>query len=302
VGVGQRLDSCSDSDCAVAVHTASEPQAERWFARVCFFPAIVSLLLGQDSILLLAVFCICYRLLLTGREFPAGIVLSFACIKFQYVLLLLIMLMAWRKFRLVAGVVAGCIALLIASVLVTGPSGLMQYAHFLYAFDRHSGYGTLHPEVMVSWRGFFDSVAGSGVPHAYWFVGEVLLLVFGIVLLAVARSNKVALPFAFATSLAFAGSRYAHFPDLTVVLLPALIAADHVVTASRWRAQEKFLAVSGVLLFVWPLLVLVVEGRCCWIRYSYLSFPVLFLFIGAVAWSLIRKQDDEVTLTGMAAP
>jgi Glycosyltransferase family 87 len=253
-----------------------------------FLPVIVALLLGQDSILLLVIFCVSYRLLAANREFPAGLVLALSAVKFQYLFVFAIMLLALRKFRMLLGVLLGVSALGLASLWITGLNGFVQYGRFLYVFNHHSGFGTLHPEVMVSWRGFLESVAPGSKSHIYAYVGELFLIVTGVLLLrSKAPRKRPDLAFAFATSLSLAASDYAHFPDLTVVIIPGFIAISYLTANPSWRLSEKLLATSCGIIFLWPMLVFFIAGTCCWIRYSFLSFPALLLFVGALAWNMI---------------
>jgi hypothetical protein len=52
--------------------------------------------------------------------------------------------------------------------------------------------------------------------------------------------------------------------------------------------------------FVWPMLVLVVAGSCCWIRYSYLCFPFVLLFVCALAWNMAADTTRPQSPTTVA--
>jgi hypothetical protein len=72
-----------------------------------FLPALTALTLGQDSILLLFIISSAYLLIWKEQELAAGLVLALALIKFQYLLVLLPLLLLWRKSRVVAGFAVG---------------------------------------------------------------------------------------------------------------------------------------------------------------------------------------------------
>jgi hypothetical protein len=74
----------------------------------CLFPCLTALTLGQDSIVLLFVISLTYLLLSRNRDLAAGFLLSLATIKFQYVLILLPLLLLSRRFRLGVGFALGC--------------------------------------------------------------------------------------------------------------------------------------------------------------------------------------------------
>jgi len=66
---------------------------------VCFgfLTALMALNLGQDSILLLFILCAAYFLICRGRELAAGFALAFVAIKFQYLAILIPLLLLSRK-------------------------------------------------------------------------------------------------------------------------------------------------------------------------------------------------------------
>ena len=55
-------------------------------AMFAFFPVVIALLQGQDSILLLFLYALAFSALATGRNFVAGVCLGLALFKFQLVL------------------------------------------------------------------------------------------------------------------------------------------------------------------------------------------------------------------------
>jgi hypothetical protein len=245
-----------------------------------FFPALTALTLGQDSILLLFILSSSYLLICKELEVAAGLVLALATIKFQYVLMLLPLLVLWRKVRTVAGFAVGWAFLVFVSALTTGRSGLFEYVRFVRSFDLHSGYGGLNQTLMVNWRGFLAGIAPADPLPSYFWAGEIVLLLPGFLSWRVPQTARTrSLIFALFISIALAAAPYAHFADMTMMLLPALLAWDYVQTAPARSILGKLMAVCCVSMFVWPLLLVVLGGHYWWNSRIYLTFPVLLLLI-----------------------
>src|SRR5258708_11126966 len=87
-------------------------------------------------------------------------------------------------------------------------------------------------------------------------------------------------------AIGMAAAPYAHFEDMTILLLPAFIAWDYAQTSSTRTAGTKLIVVCCAALFVWPLLLLVLGGHYWWNSRIYLTFPVLLLFIVSLVLDL----------------
>jgi alpha-1,2-mannosyltransferase len=254
-----------------------------------FLPALTALTLGQDSILLLFIISSAYLLISKELELAAGLVLALALIKFQYLLILLPLLLVWRKSRVVAGFAVGGAFLVFVSWLIVGTGGLIEYVRFVRSFDLHSGYGGLNQALMVNWRGFLAGIGKAEPSSAYFWVGEIILLLPGLFCLRVPQTARTrALIFALFIAVALAAAPYAHFPDMTVLLLPIFLAGSYIQTAPGETAWgQKLIALCCVSLFVWPGLLLVLGGHYWWNSRIYLTFPVLLLFIVSLGFELL---------------
>ena len=252
-----------------------------------FLPALTALTLGQDSLLLLFILSSAYLLICKELEVAAGLVLALAMIKFQYLLVLLPLLFLWRKSRVVAGFAVGGVFLVFISWLIMGTGGLIEYVRFVRSFDLHSGYGGLSPALMINWRGFLAGIGKASPSPAYFWGGEIILLLTGLLCLRVPQTARTrALIFALFVAVAVAAAPYAHFPDMTILLLPVLLAESYVQTASSKTVVQKLIAFCCVSLFVWPLILLALGGHYWWNSRIYLIFPVLVLFIVSLGFEL----------------
>jgi hypothetical protein len=259
-----------------------------------FLPVLTALVLGQDSILLLLVLTFSYSKFLRNKNFSAGLILSLAAIKFQYLALLSALVISSRRFRLFSGILAGSILLIIISALVVGPRGLVHYAQFVHDFDIHSGYGTLNPKVMVNLRGFLAGIAGNVDLRTGYLAGDITLIILGMVFLrSVQQPEDTRLIFAFYIALSVVASPYANFPDMTILILPALLAIDWIASKHMREIREKFLIFSTVTLFCLPPILLAFSGPYWWESRVYLNFISIFLFLLALGWNIWATSSPQ---------
>jgi alpha-1,2-mannosyltransferase len=266
-----------------------------------FFPALIALNLGQDSIPLLFILCAVYFLLRRGRDVAAGTVLALLAIKFQYLAILIPLLLAWRKARVLLGLAVGGILLLAVCLLVTGPRGLLEYTGFIRDFDAQGGYGGLHPALMVNARGFLSGLGFTERASAYSAAIGIALTVLVALIFIRRHKGEKSLLFALFVTVALVASPYAHFPDMTMLVLPVLLVLDYALASrTRWFLLAGVLAV----LFV-PWVLISVGSHHWWDSRVYWLFPVILLFgaslarelsaegTGAYATMVIRKHQSR---------
>ena len=231
----------------------------------CFLPALTALTLGQDSILLLFVISLSYMLMHKKRDGASGVVLALALIKFQYLVILVPLLLLSRRVRVVAGFALGAIGLTLASCMVTGWRGLLEYFRFLHDFNIHSGYGALNTALMVNFRGFLRGMGWASESPVYTLVAGAILFCVGIACSRVPdQANKSGLIFAVYIAIALVAAPYAHFPDMTLLLLSVLLALDWVAETGRETIRRILISLCCTLLFVWPVVLLILHGHYWW--------------------------------------
>jgi hypothetical protein len=204
------------------------------------------------------------------REFVAGLVLALATVKFQIVLILALLLVVSRKFRLIGGFFAGCAFLAIASVLVTGGSGIIEYSRFVHRFDLHNGYGNVNPASMMNWRGVLAGIGWEGHLRLYSTMGSAILIALGIVASQWVRATKnQELGFSLYLAIALAASPHNFFrmqPSCS-----CQFSWSWIVVKRRLIGVRSKLAVSCcVLMFVWPVILLIFGGHYLWNSRIYL--------------------------------
>lgn len=121
-----------------------------WLAALMFMPVSAGLAHGQLSILALTGFVLAWEAWRRGRSFRGGLLLMLAAFKFQLIMGFVVVLVARRKWKELAGVICGAALLLGVSMALAGPHALAHYISFV--LQAEGGVGS-EPENMANWRG-----------------------------------------------------------------------------------------------------------------------------------------------------
>src|SRR5215467_11542772 len=92
-----------------------------------FLPVTIALMLGQDSILILALFSVATALLRKNRDVAAGALVGLAFFKFQIVIPIAFLFLVWRRWRVFAGICLSAGIATAASCVLVGLSGMNGY-------------------------------------------------------------------------------------------------------------------------------------------------------------------------------
>ncbi len=136
-----------------------------------FFPAWMNFAVGQDMPLILFCVSLSVWLLRRKRDFLAGLVLALCGAKFQLFLLLPVLIVARRLWRLGLGLTTGAAALLAVSAAVAGWAWPARYYALLEMNERFQASQSYMPNL----NGLFH-----GVPHsAVWIVMSTVAVIAG---------------------------------------------------------------------------------------------------------------------------
>ena len=264
-----------------------------------FLPVLVALTLGQDSILLLFIISLAYLLMDKKMDLAAGLVLALASIKFQYLIVLIPLLLMSRKWRVVAGIGLGCAGLAAVSTYVISWRGFENYFGFVRAIDTLAGPGAPNPALMVNVRGFLAGMGWAMHSLTLNAVGVgVLLGLAAICALSAPVSRKNGLVFAVYIAVALTAAPYAHFPDATLLWLPVLLALDWLAENGMGSVRGILIALACACLFLWPALLVALGGHYWWNSRIYLVFPVIVFFIMALTFEL-RFGNERQSRSGV---
>jgi len=152
----------------------------RWlllFAAASFSPLHQAFWLGQSSPLVLLGLCGAYAANKHGRQGWAGVALTLLVLKPQILLvigLLLLLLRRWRMLVTCGGIIAG---LCVAAMPVLGVAWPLDYARFLSGIAGWRGNHNEYPAIMYNWRGLLTNLLGAASPDALALGVTVLTLI-----------------------------------------------------------------------------------------------------------------------------
>jgi hypothetical protein len=92
-----------------------------------FLPAVIAVGIGQDSNLLLLLYCLTWRELESGQDWKAGCLAALALFKFQIAVPIALLIMVQRGWRFTAGFLTISAAVLLGCIGIVGFAGTMDY-------------------------------------------------------------------------------------------------------------------------------------------------------------------------------
>ena len=219
-----------------------------------FIPAVLALIQGQPSILLLALLTLAFIALRQGCDVLSGVLLAIAAIKPQFVLPLLVVAFLVGRRRVLIGFLSSLFALTLAATPLVGWRGIIQYPHALLGFNRMSD--GEHPLSMPNLRGFLYALIHTVISNAHLtllvaLVSVLIVFVAASVLDKDSIASSVGFSFLAVVSIFVSFHGYVH--DLVLLYLPILLLSGYFAR-SHWSWKRTPLAVSMVAVFLVPLI------------------------------------------------
>jgi hypothetical protein len=255
---------------------------------LAFFPAFLSMLEGQDVVLLLLLYTLTFVALKKNDWFLAGCWLALGLFRFQLVAPFLLIMLLKRKWKLLAGSLITGAGLAIISAAIIGWQGVIRYPHYIWSLEHHLGRSILPPRDSPNLRGLVEQV------FARWASPSVILIVViaasvGAILLFLRKwhcldeSQHLDLIFSLTLLVTLLVSYHGMFYDFTLLLLPVLVVLNHILLRlpeSR-RPSIGLLAPIAILFFT-PLYMLF------WYRHWEQSNMMALVVI---AWAVALSQE-----------
>ena len=262
-----------------------------------FVPVASALMLGQDSILLLALLSASMLTLEKERDFTAGAVAGMGLFKFHLLIPLALLLLCWRRFRFFAGFSSAATALTLISIRVASPAQIRFYTRSLLTLGQGGNGGgqellryPLPITMMASVRGLVNGLLSAPSIQRTTIT---ILLVVGIMLwvaIAVPRACPTHWLIPIAVTTAVLVSYYLFIYDLTILLLPLAVALNRSTGPVRGK-NSQLLSAACTLAFLAP------AGLIVFTDYFYLvSLPVFFFL-----FMLVNSAKNECRADGAAA-
>jgi hypothetical protein len=253
-----------------------------------FLPITIALMLGQDSILILALFSLATVLLRKNRDLTAGALVGLAFFKFQIVIPLAFLFLVWRRWRVFAGICLSAVVATAASCLLVGLSGMHNYLKLLTSMSgdaAHYQYGLI-TIAMPNLRGLISALIEGAVPMR---VSQAITLSISMLLILwvgfagrMASRGRAALPIAITAATLV--SYHTLMQDLSMLLIPISLALERCVGANLWnRASERLKCYAAAIVLIVPSVAFLFTRYFC-----ITALPVVFLLI-----TLMRPAPDQ---------
>jgi len=226
---------------------------------ITFIPTGVALMQGQDSILLLLLFCAALLSLERDAEFLAGVLTGLALFKFQIAIPVAILFLCWRRWRFLGGFCAtgGGVALL--SVWIMGFAQARTHFHLLLSMQTGLGSGSTQfqfPIQLKKMMNLHGLIYGIAQGHIGLRSTTLLTLILSVVFLLCVAFAGFRLrredQFKVAIATAVVVSYYMFVHDLVILLIPVSLILSETIS---FRGKRAWPAVLAACLFLAPALV-----------------------------------------------
>lgn len=230
----------------------------------CLLPVAIALMQGQITFVLLLIFAGAWRLLRDRRPLLAGLLLSAALVKFQFALPLIFLMACWKQWRVVAGWLAGAVAIVGLSAWIAGWSGLRVYLASLFQITHaaladpqkaRASYGMFAGD-MPNLHGLLFTLTG-GTSHA----GTLLVAIISGLVILWGMLQRPSLPVALGVALLV--SYHMQPYDLTLLIV---VAAGYLqqLQGTVFSRRSATIVASFALLAVPIALLLLMLHATCW--------------------------------------
>jgi hypothetical protein len=256
-------------------------------ACLAYSPIFITLMLGQDSILLLLCYGLAWVALVKKSDFAAGAWLGLGLCKYHLVLPFMLRFVLERRAKVIAGFLTVAVILGLISFAVVGGQGIVSYPRFLLNSERSARpqWNAEQPNL----HGFLVTTLGNSR------LVQVLVLAASLLLVAVAwyggRNTGSAhtlpgeLSFAMNLVMTLLVSYHAYVQDLSLLFFVLLLALDVLIARPALpRLVHRILLVCLSILLFSPIYLVLI------LRFGNLEVltPMLLLFffglVSAIAW------------------
>jgi len=271
-------------------------------AILSFCPVWATLVHGQVSFLILLSLLGAWAALRSGRDFHGGLWLGLALVRPQLLLVVVLMLVWRRRWAAVAGFAVAAGAALLTSLALVGGEGLAQYTRLLAMVAQGGDQYTVHPQLMVTWRGFCCQLLQTNDPVQVWPWWLTGLLLTVVALLVAWRgpwtptTPRFDLQWALLIVAAIFSSPHLNAHDYSLLLLAGVLISRFLAHTPVTRTISGWL----VALLILGLLTMTFIPLGCQAIFANSeltqrvlllgSVPVLLVALLAIPWILVRSN------------
>ena len=223
-----------------------------------FFPAVLALLHGQDSILILLLFTFFYAAIQRGDDKAAGLCLALAAFKPQLLVVVLVAMVWQRQWKILGWFLKGSGVLVLVSLAFVGWKATLGFPHFLLGFDRlPSEMSGNYPHNMPNLRGALFTMLESrlSADTLRLTTAGATLGILGIMLNKIRKipqETENGLQFALIVVLTPLLAYHANTSDFVLLLLPFVLILDYLQTRRPMEPNHWVLGGSVAAVFLIP--------------------------------------------------
>lgn len=265
-------------------------------ASLGFFPVFLTLLQGQDSILLLLLYTLGFVYLKGNADALAGGWLALGLFKPQLVLPFVFIWMMRGRAKILYGFLSTATALALLSAAIVGIGGLASYAGFALRLESTMAGGAIMPSDMPNLRGVLYLLT-----HGRFHAAAVAIAISCVILLLAVWQFRTQertedlfywnFALAIVTSVVVSYHCLAH--DLSLLLLPIALVVCKLRGSGTLRTASAVLMLFALgLLFFAPLQLFLLQRN----QLGAMGWAVLFLLAGIVA----QVWHESRTLSSIA--
>lgn len=239
------------ASCMLSRTLSTRFSAAKTFAiAMAFFPIPYCLWMGQDSLLLLAIFAASVYLLSRQDEFLAGLVFGLGLFKPELMLPIAAVYVLWRRWGFVGGILCSAFAVSALSLVMVGYSGLVQLVQVTVWGQTRSERMAVHPTMMPNLRGLVSLLHIADPPLQTILALILSITLFIVAVLIVKRQSSPERQFALLVPFAVLVSFHLNLHDLALLLLPIFVALQDRDwnTEYSWKLKARL-----AILFFTPL-------------------------------------------------
>jgi hypothetical protein len=235
-----------------------------------FLPIAAALMQGQDSIILLALLAGAAVCLQRGREYLAGVLVGFGLFKFQFVIPVALLFLAWRRWRFLATFAISAAMLAMVSVWIAGTQQSVNYVLSVIQIGVSHGLSSGLPlpvDHMANLHGAVSGILG-GSPFV---LPLTIALSAAVMIFAASRRPQHADAFLIAILASALVSYYMFIHDMCILLIPIALTLDRLMAGHAKRGRERIQISTAALLFAAPACMSFISADQFWV----VSLPLL---------------------------
>lgn len=215
-------------------------------------PVYFNVFVGQNGAWFLLVYALAFYLMTKERDFLAGLILGLGVLKPQLFWLIPLMIIAQRRWKLLAGSVVMSMGLAFSSLLIVGVQGIRDYLA-LFNTPFYTIPSSRFMFMMQSLPQFLGVILGGRVGQ-FALAGLVSIPITMLSWRALARDRSPEALFLISVMGAILGAPQAFHYDLVLLILPALILYPRLSKMNGSRQVQVALAalfLTALLMWIW---------------------------------------------------